>query len=98
MSFIILICTILGITASGVGGMMGQSRILQSYAKDGLLFEVFKDMDPVKKIPIKGSWIALLPICAASFCMNLTELAKLCTLANLITYAFIDAAVIFMRL
>ena len=30
--------------------------------------------------------------------MNLTQLAKLCSLCNLMTYAFIDAAVIGLRL
>lgn len=98
VSLILIICTILGITASSIGNLMGQARILTSYSKDGLISGVFQELDPVKKVPVKGSWISLIPICMASFFMNLTQLAKLCTLCNLITYAFVDVAVLILRL
>lgn len=98
MSFIIFVCAILGISAAGMTNLMSQSRILYSYAKDGLFFQVFKEIDPVRKIPIKGAWLSIIPICIAAFFMNLKELAQLCSLCNLMTYAFIDAAVIALRL
>ena len=63
-----------------------------------MFFKVFKKMDKVRKVPIKGSWLQIIPICVLAFCMNLTQLAKLCSLSNLMTYAFIDAAVVGLRL
>ena len=98
MAAVIFVCAILGITAAAMTNLMSQSRILYSYAKDGLFFKIFKEMDPVKKVPVKGSWLQIIPICLLAFCMNLTQLAKLCSLSNLMTYAFIDAAVIGLRL
>jgi amino acid transporter len=63
-----------------------------------LFFKVFKEMDPVKKLPIKGSWLSVIPVCFCAFFMDLTQLAKLCSLCNLMTYSFIDAAVVALRL
>ena len=98
MSIVLFICALLGITAAGMTNLMSQSRVLYSYAKDGLFFPVFKEIDPVKKVPVKGAWIAIIPIAVAAFLMNLKQLAQLCSLCNLMTYAFINAAVIALRL
>lgn len=98
MSVVIYICAIMGISAATMTNMMSESRILYSYAKDGLFFKVFKEMDPVKKLPVKGSWLSVIPVCFYAFFMDLTQLAKLCSLCNLMTYSFIDAAVIALRL
>jgi APA family basic amino acid/polyamine antiporter len=88
----------MGITAAAMTNLMSLSRILYSYAKDGLFFKVFKEIDPVTNVPVKGGWISILPVCLCAFLMNLTQLAKLCSLCNLVTYSFIDAAVIALRL
>lgn len=98
MTVIIFVCAIMGITAAAMTNLMSQSRILYSYAKDGLFFKVFKELDPDIKVPVKGGWISIIPICFCAFFMNLTQLAKLCSLCNLMTYSFIDAAVIALRL
>ena len=52
----------------------------------------------MKKVPVKGAWLACIPISLAAFFMNLRQLAQLCSLCNLMTYAFIDAAVLTLRL
>jgi APA family basic amino acid/polyamine antiporter len=57
MAAVIFVCALLGITAAAMTNLMSQSRILYSYAKDGLFFKVFKDLDPVRNVPIKGSWL-----------------------------------------
>jgi amino acid transporter len=44
---------------------------MYAYAKDGLFFKVFKEIDPVSKVPVKGSWIVLIPIVLGAFCLNL---------------------------
>jgi amino acid transporter len=88
----------MGITAAAMTNLMSLSRILHSYAKDGLFFKVFKEIDPVTNVPVKGGWISIIPVCLCAFLMNLTQLAKLCSLCNLVTYSFIDAAVIALRL
>lgn len=98
MSIVIMIAALFGITAAALTNLMSQARILYSYAKDGLFFQVFADIDAVAKVPVKGSWLAIIPIALGAFILNLVSLAKLSSLCNLMTYAFIDAAVIALRL
>jgi basic amino acid/polyamine antiporter, APA family len=98
MSLLIFVCALLGITAAGLTNTMSQSRILYSYAKDGLFFEVFKEIDPDRKVPVKGSWLAMVPIATLAALMDLRTLAELCSLSNLFTFAFIDTAVVVLRL
>lgn len=71
MAYIINICAIFGITASTLTNLMSQVRVLRSYAKDGLFFKIFKDLDPVTKVPVKGAWIVTIPIVLAAFVLNL---------------------------
>ena len=98
MYVLILLCALIGISAASMTNLMSQSRILYAYAKDGLFFKVFKEIDPKTKVPVKGAWIALIPICLSAFCLNLKQLASLCSLCNLMTYSFIDAGVLALRL
>lgn len=72
MSVVIYICAIMGISAATMTNMMSEARILYSYAKDGLFFKVFKEIDPIKKLPVKGSWLSVIPICFYAFFMDLT--------------------------
>jgi len=71
MSIVIMIAAICGITAASMTNVMSQARILYSYAKDGLFFKVFAEMDPVAKVPVKGSWLAIFPIAIGAFVLNL---------------------------
>jgi APA family basic amino acid/polyamine antiporter len=98
MSDIIFVCAILGITAAAFTNLMSQTRILYTFAKDGLFFKIFAEIDPEKNVPIKGSWIQLIPIAMSAFFLNLTTLAKVCSLCNLMTYAFINLGVVVLRL
>lgn len=98
MSLFIFVCALLGITAAGLTNIMSQSRILYAYAKDGLFFQVFKKIDPERKVPVQGSWLAVIPIAILAALMDLRSLAELCSLSNLFTFAFIDTAVVVLRL
>ena len=71
MYYLILFCALIGISAATMTNLMSQARILYAYAKDGLFFKVFKEIDPVSKVPVKGSWIVLIPIVLGAFCLNL---------------------------
>ena len=98
MYYMILICALIGISAATMTNLMSQSRILYAYAKDGLFFDVFRELDPQTKVPVKGAWIGVVPIVIGAFCLNLKHLACLCSLSNLLTYSLIDASVIALRL
>ena len=54
MEAVIMVAAILGISAASLTNMMSQTRVLYSYAKDGLFFKVFTEIDPISKVPVKG--------------------------------------------
>jgi basic amino acid/polyamine antiporter, APA family len=60
-AIVIIIMACIGIFAVVLLGVIGLSRYTYNLAKDGLFFEVFKKLDPKRKIPAKGAWINLLP-------------------------------------
>lgn len=97
MAFIITIAALLGLAAVILSSLMGQARVTRAFAKDGLLWPIFQEIDPKTKVPVKGAWISTI-ICAlmAAF-LNLDTLATLVSVGNLLVYAVIDAAVIQMR-
>lgn len=70
---------------------------MYSYARDGLFFKVFQELDPVTKVPAKGAWITCLFMGIVSFFLNLEELTFLVSIGNLITYAIVHAAVMVLR-
>ena len=76
---------------------MSQPRILYAYAKDGLFFKVFKEIDPKTKVPVKGAWITCIFVCIVCFFLNLEELSKIISLGNLLNYSFVNAGVIALR-
>lgn len=98
MAFLIYFCALFGITAATMTNIMSQARVMYAYAKDGLFFPVFKELDPITKVPAKGSWLVMIPISLAAFVFDLEQAAKICALANLVTYAFIDAGIMALRL
>lgn len=98
MEFVIFFCAILGICSGTLTNLMSQSRNLYSYSKDGLFFKVFQELDPVSNVPVKGAWIVVVPIIMTVFSFDIVQLAQLCSLGNLMTYAFINTAVIALRL
>ena len=71
MGIVIIVAAVLGISAAALTNLMSQARILYSYAKDGLFFKVFTELDPVSKVPVKGSWLAIIPITICAFALNL---------------------------
>jgi amino acid transporter len=98
MQFVIYACALLGICSASLTNLMSQSRNLYSYSKDGLFFKVFSELDPKTGVPSKGAWIVIIPICIAVFSFDIVQLAQLTSLGNLMTYAFINTAVIALRL
>lgn len=94
---IIYFCAFLGITASAFINMLGQSRVLYSLAKDGLFFERFKEIDPLTKVPIKGSWITSIIVIVLSVLLDIEELTFILSVENLLTYSFVSAGVLCLR-
>lgn len=98
MSMIITIAAILGSTAVILSSIMGEARILRALSKDGLIPSIFGYMDPITKVPTKAAWLSSIAGAFACAFLNLDTLATLAAVSNLICYAFINLAVVIMRL
>jgi amino acid transporter len=98
MPTVIYISAFFGISACAFNNLMSQPRVLYAYAKDGLFFKVFQDIDPKTKVPVKGTWITGIVVCLVCFFLNLETLTKIISLGNLFNYTFVIAAVIALRL
>ncbi len=70
---------------------------MYAYAKDGLFFKVFKEIDPITKVPVKGAWYSCIFVSLVCFFLDLEELSKIISLSNLINYSFVNAGVIALR-
>jgi amino acid transporter len=98
MAFVITIAALLGLAAVILSSVMGQARVTRAFAKDGLLWPIFGELDPETNVPVKGAWISTIICALMAATLNLDTLATLCSVGNLLVYAVIDAAVIQMRL
>jgi basic amino acid/polyamine antiporter, APA family len=94
---VIYVCAFLGITASAFINMMGQSRLLYSLAKDGLFFERFKELDPVRRVPVRGAWISCLAVVLFSIFLDVEELTFILSIENLLTYSIVNAGLLALR-
>ena len=97
MPTVIYVSAFIGITVSSFTGLMSQPRLLYAYAKDGLFFKVFKEIDPVKGVPVKGSWYTCVFLCIICFFLDLDQLSKVISLGNLLSYSFVNACVLALR-
>lgn len=77
--------------------MLGQSRVLYSLAKDGLFFERFMQLDPLTKVPVRGSWITSIIVIVLSVLLDIEELTFILSVENLLTYSFVNAGVLCLR-
>ena len=97
MSLVIYICAVLGITASLLTNFMGTVRLVQSFARDGLLPELFNDSNPDTGIPVKNCYIVLAVLAYLAFFYELEALSLIVSLANLLVFSFVSACGVSFR-
>mmetsp|Transcript_14611 Transcript_14611/g.14237 ORF Transcript_14611/g.14237 Transcript_14611/m.14237 type:complete len:471 (-) Transcript_14611:20-1432(-) len=97
MAIIIYLCGFFGLTASAFSGIISQQRVLYAFSNDGIFFPIFKELDPVTKVPKKGAWIACFFISVVCYFLDLETITLVVSLGNLISYSFVNTAVIALR-
>ncbi len=58
---------------------------------------MFKDLDPISSVPVKGAWVSCIAVCALAFFMDIEELTFLISIENLLTYSLVNGGVLAMR-
>ena len=97
MSYVIYLCAIIGISASLSSNFMGLVRLLQAFARDGLLPKILNECDVKTGIPNLTCYVACVFLCLFSFFFDFEELSLLLSLGNLLVYAFVAGCGIKLR-
>ena len=97
ISFFIYFCAVFGISASLLIHYMGTVRLMHSFARDGLMPEIFERFDPVTGIPTYASYLSLAFFSFMAFAFDLEELTEMISLGALLLFSFVQACGIHLR-
>ncbi|MET8950373.1 amino acid permease [Streptomyces sp. NPDC004393] len=77
--------------------MYGQTRILMSMSRDGLVPRVFERVSPKTATPVSGTLIVAVVFAVPAAFSSLDAVVNLCTIGTLATMAVVNVAVIALR-
>ncbi|CAK0879070.1 unnamed protein product [Prorocentrum cordatum] len=95
--YMITFSAVLNCWASSFASIMAQPRLLYAVAKDGLIPELFKKLDPVTKTPIKGTIIVggLTAFCSGF--LDFSTLSMTVSFGILFVYVFVGVGLLRIR-
>lgn len=96
-SHIVSFGALFGLTTSTFTGLMGQPRIFYSMAKDGLLFDIFGQLNEETGIPMAGTLITGFFVATIACFMDLEVLADIISIGTLQVFSFVCAGVLILR-
>lgn len=97
LAWIVSLGAITGITTVLLVMMYGQSRLLYSMSRDGLLSPVFSKISGKGQTPATGTWIASIIIALFSGFIPLGDLAELTNIGTLFAFAVVSLGIIVLR-
>ncbi|MFJ2295051.1 amino acid permease [Streptomyces sp. NPDC087894] len=77
--------------------MYGQTRILMSMSRDGLIPRVFERVSPKTRTPVANTWIVAFVFAVPAAFSSLDAVVNLTTIGTLATMAVVNVAVIALR-
>ncbi|MED3661222.1 amino acid permease [Ureibacillus sp. FSL K6-8385] len=77
--------------------MYGGTRLVYSFARDGMLPKILSEIHPRRKIPLKNTWIYALFVSLFAGFIPIDKLAELVNIGTLIAFAAVSIGVIVAR-
>ncbi|MFC5542475.1 amino acid permease [Ureibacillus suwonensis] len=77
--------------------MYGGTRLVYSFARDGMLPKVLSEIHPRLKIPLKNTWIYALFVSIFAGFIPIDKLAELVNIGTLVAFAAVSIGVIYVR-
>ncbi|MFE6890972.1 amino acid permease [Streptomyces sp. NPDC057694] len=77
--------------------MYGQTRILMSMSRDGLIPRVFERVSPKTSTPVRGTWIVAVVFAIPAAFSSLDAVVNLTTIGTLATMVAVNVAVVALR-
>ena len=96
-SHIVSFGALFGLTTSTFTGLMGQPRIFYSMARDGLLFDIFGQINEKTGIPMAGTLITGFFVAIIACFVDLEVLADIISIGTLQVFSFVCAGVLILR-
>lgn len=90
--------SIFGLTTAAFTCLMGQPRIFYQMAKDGLLPEVFSNLNRRTQVPVASTIFTGILVACVSFVFDLNFLANVISCGTLQVFTFVNAGVLLLRL
>ncbi|HBU82271.1 MAG TPA: amino acid permease [Paenibacillus sp.] len=97
LSWIVSLGAITGITTVLLVMMYGQTRLLYSMSRDGLLSPVFSKVSGKSQTPAMGTWVAGIIVALFSGFISLGHLAELTNIGTLFAFAVVSLGIIVLR-
>ncbi|QLG40686.1 MULTISPECIES: amino acid permease [unclassified Paenibacillus] len=97
LSWIVSLGAITGITTVLLVMMYGQTRLLYSMSRDGLLSPVFSKVSGKSQTPATGTWVAGIIVALFSGFISLGHLAELTNIGTLFAFAVVSLGIIVLR-
>lgn len=97
LSWIVSLGAITGITTVLLVMMYGQTRLLYSMSRDGLLSPIFSKVSGKSQTPAVGSWLAGMIVALFSGFISLGHLAELTNIGTLFAFAVVSLGIIVLR-
>ncbi|WFR60731.1 amino acid permease [Paenibacillus amylolyticus] len=97
LSWIVSLGAITGITTVLLVMMYGQTRLLYSMSRDGLLSPVFSKVSGKSQTPAIGTWVAGIIVAMFSGFISLGHLAELTNIGTLFAFAVVSLGIIVLR-
>ncbi|MFG2432151.1 amino acid permease [Streptomyces sp. NPDC048590] len=77
--------------------MYGQTRILMSMSRDGLIPRIFERVSPKTRTPVANTWIVAIVFAVPAAFSSLDVVVNLTTIGTLATMAVVNVAVVVLR-
>jgi APA family basic amino acid/polyamine antiporter len=89
--------TFLGLTSGALIMLIGQSRVIYSISRDGLLPPLFSEIHPVFRTPTKSTIASMIAVGTLAAFAPLRLIAEITSIGTLLTFTIVCAAVLILR-
>ncbi|MDP5227463.1 MULTISPECIES: amino acid permease [Arthrobacter] len=97
IALVFAITSVLAIGSVVLTVLYGQTRILLTMSRDGLVPKVFGVVSPRTHTPVKGTWIVGVVVALTAAFVPLGALADATSIGTLFAFALVNVAVIYLR-
>ncbi|KAG6642823.1 cationic amino acid transporter 4, vacuolar-like isoform X3 [Carya illinoinensis] len=95
--YIITSGAVTALSASLLGSLLPQPRILMAMARDGLLPSFFSDISERTQVPVKGTITTGIFAAALAFFMDVSQLAGMVSVGTLLAFTTVAVSVLILR-